>query len=50
MQRAFDADEVLAKTRLAYAALTSYADSGTVLEESAGFTDRSTFQPVSSRK
>jgi hypothetical protein len=44
--RAFDAEDVLAKTRAAYAALTSYADSGTVLEESAGFTDRSTFRTL----
>ena len=36
---AFDAEDVLAMTRAAYAALTSYADSGTVLDESAGFTD-----------
>lgn len=43
---AFDAEDVLAKTRAAYAALTSYADSGTVLDESAGFTDRSTFRTL----
>jgi hypothetical protein len=40
----FDAENVLAKTRAAYAALTSYADSGTVLDETSGFTDRSTFR------
>jgi hypothetical protein len=43
---AFDAEDVLAKTRAAYAALTSYADSGTVLNESSGFTDRSTFRTL----
>jgi hypothetical protein len=42
----FEAEDVLAKTRSAYAALTSYADSGTVLDESAGFTDRSTFRTL----
>jgi outer membrane lipoprotein-sorting protein len=43
---AFDAEDVLAKTRAAYPALNSYADSGTVLEESPGFTDRSTFRTL----
>jgi outer membrane lipoprotein-sorting protein len=43
---AFDADDVLAKARAAYAALTSYADSGTVLDEAGGFTDRSTFRTL----
>lgn len=43
---AFRAEDVLAKTRAAYGALTSYADSGTVLDESAGFTDRSTFRTL----
>lgn len=47
---AFDADDVLAKTRAAYAALQSYADSGTVLEESSGFTDRSTFRTLFTRE
>jgi outer membrane lipoprotein-sorting protein len=42
----FDAEDVLAKTRAAYAALTSYADSGTVLDEVTGFTDRSTFRTL----
>ena len=40
----YDANEVLGKMRAAYAALTSYADSGTVLDESVGYTDRSTFR------
>jgi hypothetical protein len=43
---AFDAEDVLAKSRAAYAALTSYADSGTVLDETTGFTDRSTFRTL----
>jgi hypothetical protein len=43
---AFDPEDVLAKTRAAYAALSSYADSGTVLDESSGFTDRSTFRTL----
>jgi hypothetical protein len=43
---AFDAEDVLAKTRAAYAALASYADSGTVLDESPGFTTRSTFRTL----
>jgi hypothetical protein len=42
----FDAEDVLAKTRAAYAALRSYADSGTVLDEAGGFTDRSTFRTL----
>jgi hypothetical protein len=46
---AFDAEDVLAKTRAAYAALTSYADSGTVLDEAPGFTDRSTFRTLFTR-
>lgn len=46
---AFDAEDVLAKTRAAYAALTSYADSGTVLDEAAGFTDHSTFRTLFTR-
>ncbi len=46
---AFDAEEVPAKTRAAYAALTSYADSGTVLDEATGFSDRSTFRTRFSR-
>ena len=43
---AFDAEDVLAKTRAAYAALMSYADSGTVLDETNGFTDRSVFKTL----
>ena len=43
------AEDVLVKARAAYAALTSYADSGTVLEETTGFTDRSTFRTFFTR-
>ena len=46
---AFDAEDVLAKTRAAYAALMSYADSGTVLDEATGFTNRSTFRTLFTR-
>lgn len=46
---AFDAEEVLAKTRAAYAALVSYSDSGTVLSETPGYTDRSTFRTLFTR-
>ncbi|HEX6104529.1 MAG TPA: hypothetical protein VFZ26_03040, partial [Gemmatimonadales bacterium] len=47
---AFNAEDVLAKSRAAYAALTSYADSGTVADESSGFTTHSTFRLRFSRK
>lgn len=47
---AFEAEDVLARTRAAYAALTSYADSGTVLDEAPGFTDRSTFRMLFTRE
>ncbi len=47
---AYDANEVLGKMRTAYAALTSYADSGTVLDEATGFTDRSTFRTFFTRE
>ena len=46
----YDADDVLSKMRSAYAALTSYADSGTVLDESTGFTERSTFRTFYTRE
>ena len=45
----FSAEDVLAKSRAAYAALTSYADSGTVLDETTGFTDRTTFRTMFTR-
>lgn len=45
----FNAEDVLAKTRAAYATLASYADSGTVVDEATGFTDRSTFRMLFTR-
>lgn len=47
---AFDAEDVLARTYAAYAALDSYADSGTVVEESKGFRDRFTFRTLQTRE
>jgi outer membrane lipoprotein-sorting protein len=41
---AFEANDVLAKMRAAYEKLTSYADSGTVLDASSGYTERATFR------
>src|SRR5688500_3673089 len=46
---AFDANEVLGKMRAAYAGLASYADSGTVLDETVSYTDRSTFRTFFTR-
>jgi hypothetical protein len=46
----YDANDVLGKMRAAYAALTSYADSGTVLDETVGYTDRSTFRTFFTRE
>jgi hypothetical protein len=46
----YDANDVLGKMRAAYAALTSYADSGTVLDENTGYTDRSTFRTFFTRE
>jgi hypothetical protein len=45
-----DAEEVLARTYAAYAALNSYADSGTVVDESKGFRDRYTFRTLQTRE
>jgi hypothetical protein len=42
----FDAEDVLARMRAAYPALDSYADSGTVLDEAPGFTDRYSFRTL----
>ena len=47
---AFEAEDVLSKTRAAYAALTAYADSGTVVDEAPGFTDNSTFRTLFTRE
>lgn len=46
----YSANDVLTKMRAAYEALASYADSGTVLDESSGFTDRSTFRTFFTRE
>lgn len=46
---AVDAEDVLARTYAAYAALNSYADSGTVAEESKGFRDQFTFRTLQTR-
>ena len=46
----YSANDVLTKMRATYPALTSYADSGTVLNESSGFTDRSTFRTFYTRE
>ena len=42
----FDTEDVLARTYAAYAAYGSYADSGTVVEETTGFRDRFTFRTL----
>ena len=46
----FNAGEVLARTYAAYAALNSYADSGTVVDENKGFRDRFTFVTLQTRQ
>jgi hypothetical protein len=46
----FDAEDALARTYAAYAALTSYADSGTVTEETSGFQDRYAFRTYFTRQ
>jgi len=46
----YGASEVLTKMRAAYAALTSYADSGTVIDDNGGFVDRSTFRTFFTRE
>ena len=46
----YSASEVLTKMRAAYAALTSYADSGTVIDDNGGFVDRSTFRTFFTRE
>jgi len=42
--RALTAEDVLQRTRELYPTLTSYADSGTVTEETTGFVERSSFR------
>ena len=46
----FDAEDALQRSSAAYAALTTYADSGTVVEESSGFKDNYTFRTYFTRK
>src|SRR5688572_26814823 len=43
-QGSFDVKDVLAKMKAAYVALDSYSDTGTVVDERAGFEDRSQFK------
>ena len=43
-QASFDVKDVLAKMKAAYIALDSYSDTGTVVDERAGFEDRSQFK------
>lgn len=47
---AVDADEALQRSFAAYAALSAYADSGTVVEESSGFKDKYAFRTYFTRK
>lgn len=47
---ALNGEDVLAKTRAAYETLTSYADSGTVLEEATGYKERATFRTFYTRE
>jgi len=46
----FDAEEALARSFAAYAALASYADSGTVEVQSSGFVDRYVFRTYFTRQ
>ena len=46
----FDAEEVLARTYAAYAALNSYEDSGTLVDETKGFRDSYTFRTLQTRE
>jgi hypothetical protein len=46
----FNAEEVLARTFAAYAALNSYADSGTVTDDSGGFREEYTFRTFQTRQ
>ena len=46
----FDAEEALARSYAAYAALTSYADSGTVVVQATGFQDRFAFRTYFTRQ
>jgi hypothetical protein len=46
----FDADDALARSYAAYAALTAYADSGTVVEQNSGFRDKYAFRTYLTRQ
>lgn len=46
---AFSAEDVLARTYAAYTGLDSYADSGTVVDESKGYRDRFAFRTLQTR-
>jgi len=47
---ALDAEDALKRSSAAYSALTAYADSGTVVEESRGFKNKYTFRTYFTRK
>jgi outer membrane lipoprotein-sorting protein len=46
----FDAEDALKRSAAAYAALTTYADSGTVVEQTSGFQDKFAFRTYFTRK
>jgi hypothetical protein len=46
----FDAEDALARSFAAYAALTAYADSGTVVEQTSGFQDKYAFRTYFTRQ
>ena len=47
---AFDAEDALQRSSAAYAALTAYADSGTVVDDLGGFKDKYTFRTYFTRQ
>lgn len=47
---AFDAEDTLQRSYAAYAALTAYADSGTVVEQTSGFADKYAFRTYFTRQ
>ena len=47
---AFDAEDALQRSSAAYAALTGYADSGTVVEQTSGFADKYAFRTYFTRQ
>jgi hypothetical protein len=46
----FDAEDALKRSYAAYAALTAYADSGTVVEQTSGFADKYAFRTYFTRQ